>query len=80
MRPNKLRRDLETNHPDLKKKPLEFFERKLEDFKTSKGKLSHFTNISEKAIYISNLISLRIVQAGKLHTESIKCPSGQKMS
>jgi hypothetical protein len=60
-----------------KNKPLEFFERKLQDLKTSKGKLSRFTKTNEKAMHASYLISLRIAQARKSHTigESLGLPA-----
>jgi hypothetical protein len=67
-RPNKSRRHTETKHPDLKNQPLQFFERKLAEWKTTKRKLLRFTRINEKAMHASYLISLRIAKAGKQHT------------
>lgn len=47
MRPNKLRRHVETKHPDLNNHPLIYFETKLKELKTSK------TKINEKAMHSS---------------------------
>jgi hypothetical protein len=68
MRPNKLRRRIETKHPDLKNQPLQFFERKLPELKTTNRKLLNFTKINKKAMHASYLISFRIAKAGKPHT------------
>jgi hypothetical protein len=46
LRPTKLRRHIETKYPDLKNQPLQFFERKLAELKTTKRKLLHFTKIN----------------------------------
>ncbi|KRZ67778.1 Zinc finger BED domain-containing protein 5 [Trichinella papuae] len=77
MRPNKLLRHIETKHMDLKNKPLQFFESKLKELNASQCVLPHFTNINEKAMHASYLISLRIPKSGKLHTigESLILPS-----
>ncbi|XP_026821623.1 zinc finger BED domain-containing protein 5-like [Rhopalosiphum maidis] len=68
MRPNKLRRHIETKHFDLKDQPLSYFETKLKELKTSKTKIMQFTKVNEKAMHASYLISLRIAKAGKPHT------------
>jgi hypothetical protein len=52
----------------LKNQPLQFFERKLEELKTTERKLLHFTKINEKAMHASYQISLPIAKAGKQHT------------
>ncbi|KRZ00159.1 Zinc finger BED domain-containing protein 5 [Trichinella zimbabwensis] len=77
MRPNKLLRHIETKHMDLKSKPLQFFESKLKELNASQCVLSHFTNVNEKAMHASYLISLRIAQSGQPHTigESLVLPS-----
>ena len=38
MRPNKLHQHIDTNHPEMKDKPLNFYKKKLESLKTSKKK------------------------------------------
>lgn len=68
MRPNKLRRHIETKHPDLIDQPLSYFETKLKELNTSKTKITQFTKINEKAMHASYLISLQIAKAGKPHT------------
>ncbi|KAL1229372.1 Zinc finger BED domain-containing protein [Trichinella spiralis] len=77
MRPNKLLRHIETKHMDLKSNPLQFFESKLKELNASQCALSHFTNVNEKAMHASYLISLRIAQSGQPHTigESLVLPS-----
>jgi hypothetical protein len=52
----------------LKNQPLQFFERKLAEWKTTKRKLLRFTKINEKAMHTSYLINLGIAKAGKQHT------------
>jgi len=68
MRPNKLRRHIETKHPDLIDQSLSYFETKLKELNTSKTKIIQFTKINEKAMHASYLISLQIAKAGKPHT------------
>lgn len=68
MRPNKLRRHIDTKHTDLNSQPLEFFQKKLNALKMSKRKLLHFTKINEKAMRASYLISYRIAKTGTAHT------------
>lgn len=68
MRPNKLRRHLETKHPDLIDQPLSYFETKLKELNASKTKITQFTKVNEKVMHASYLISLRIAKAGKPHT------------
>ena len=68
MRPNKLRRHIETKHPDLIDQPLSYYETKLKELNTSKTKITQFTKINEKAMHASYLISLQIAKPGKPHT------------
>jgi hypothetical protein len=77
MRPNKLRRHIETKHPNFKNQPLQFFERKLAELKTRR-KLLHFTKIIEKAMHTSYMISPRIAKAGKPHTIGKCAPSDKR--
>jgi len=62
MRPNKLHRHIDTNHPEMKGKPLDFYKKKLESLKTSKNNIFNFTATNQKATYASYKICLRIVQ------------------
>ena len=65
MRPNKLLRHVESKHPELKHKPLDLFKKLLANIKTEQRILHRFTNLNEKSLYVSYLISLRIAKAGK---------------
>ena len=67
MHPNKLLRHVETKHPELKHKPLDFFKKMLANLKTGQRVLQRYTNVNEKSLYVSYLINLRIVKAGKAH-------------
>ncbi|XP_022249219.1 protein FAM200B-like [Limulus polyphemus] len=63
MRPNKLCHHSETKHPELKDKPLEFFERMLSKLKTGQSVMQRYTKVNEKSLYVFYLISLRIAKA-----------------
>ena len=65
MRPNKLLRHVETKHPELKHKSLYFLKKLLANLKTGQRILHRFTNLNEKSLHVSYLISLRIAKAGK---------------
>jgi hypothetical protein len=66
--PSLLVRHFETKHGDLKRKPLEYFHRKLSDLSASKGQVMSLSRVNMKAIEASYSISLRIAKAGKPHT------------
>jgi hypothetical protein len=57
--------------------PVDFFQRKLLNMKSSTNIVPHFVNINENAVYASYLISLRIARSGKPHTigEDLVLPS-----
>ncbi|CAG5038897.1 unnamed protein product [Parnassius apollo] len=64
----KLRRHLETVHPESKDKDKEFFVRKKEQLLESPKNMMHVTQtIYEKAKEASYLVSYRIAQAGEAH-------------
>ncbi|CAI9733531.1 Hypothetical predicted protein [Octopus vulgaris] len=50
MRPNKLRRHLETKHSDLKDKALDFFERLLTKLEIGQSIKHHYTKANEKSL------------------------------
>lgn len=77
MRPSKLTRHIETKHSHCRNKPVDLFQRKLLNMKSSINIVSHFVNINENAVYASYLISLRIARSGKPHTigEDLVLPS-----
>ncbi|GFY07032.1 zinc finger BED domain-containing protein 5 [Trichonephila clavipes] len=65
----KLRRHLETVHPECKDKNQDFFVRKKEQLLESQKTMMHVTQtINEKATEASYLVSSRIAQAGEAHT------------
>ncbi|XP_063049261.1 zinc finger BED domain-containing protein 5-like [Engraulis encrasicolus] len=68
MKPSLLRRHLETNHPHLKNKPLEYFERELRGLSTSKSTITKPDTMNKKALEASYMVSYRIAQTGKPHT------------
>ncbi|KAJ3586756.1 hypothetical protein NHX12_013149 [Muraenolepis orangiensis] len=41
MKPNKLRRHLETSHPGHVKKPLDFFKRKFDEYRNQENRMAH---------------------------------------
>ncbi|KAL4127510.1 hypothetical protein QTP88_011677 [Uroleucon formosanum] len=67
--PAKLRRHLDTNHPQLKDKSLSFFERHKEVQKTGVAALHKYAKTdNENATEASFMLSYRIARAGKPHT------------
>ncbi|XP_036219150.2 zinc finger BED domain-containing protein 5 [Bactrocera oleae] len=69
MAPAKLRRHLETVHPESKDKNKEFFVRKKDQLLESQKNMMHVTQtFNEKATEASYLVSYRIAQAGEVHT------------
>ncbi|GBP78856.1 Zinc finger BED domain-containing protein 5 [Eumeta japonica] len=65
----KLRRHLETVHPESKDKNKEFFFRKEEQLLETQKNMMHVTRtINEKITEVSHLVSYRIAQAGEAHT------------
>ena len=67
IRPHKLLLLVETKHPELKHKSLDFFKKLLTYLKTGQRILHGYTNLNEKSLFASYLISLRIAKAGKPH-------------
>ncbi|XP_014298159.2 zinc finger BED domain-containing protein 5-like [Microplitis demolitor] len=69
MAPAKLRRHLETVHPESKDKSIDFFVRKKEQLLENQKTMMHITKtINEKATEASYSVSYRIAQAGEAHT------------
>ena len=67
--PAKLKRHLDTNHPELKDKSVSFFERHKEVHKTGMAALQRYVKTdNENATQASFLLSYRIARAGKPHT------------
>ena len=68
MRPNKLRRHLETLHPSHINKPLKFFQRKLEKYRQQEQSFVKATSVNCKATMASFKVAYRIAQCKKPHT------------
>ena len=68
MRSNKLLRNLETKHSNLKQEPHGFLKKMLANLKTEQKVLQHHSCVNEKSLNTSYLISLRIAERGKPHT------------
>ncbi|XP_077175804.1 SCAN domain-containing protein 3-like isoform X2 [Paroedura picta] len=63
MKPSKLLRHLETKHPGLKDKPLEYFERKKQEHDRQKKLLRATTSVNVNALRASYLVANRIAKA-----------------
>ncbi|XP_063786065.1 protein FAM200A-like [Pseudophryne corroboree] len=68
MIPSKLRRYLETNHPNMAKKPRDFFSRKLKELKGQKGTFFKQASIPCNALLASYKVAHRIAMCKKPHT------------
>ncbi|XP_074477029.1 SCAN domain-containing protein 3-like [Sebastes fasciatus] len=68
MKPSKLLRHLETKHPALKDKPLEYFERKKREQEGQKQLLRATTSTNASALRASYLVANRIAKAKKPFT------------
>ncbi|XP_076037090.1 zinc finger BED domain-containing protein 5-like [Oratosquilla oratoria] len=68
MKPSKLRRHLETKHPDCAQKSKSFFERKREVYHQQQTMMTGFTTIPQKAQRASYLTAQRIARSKKPHT------------
>uniref|UniRef100_A0A1A8ERQ8 DUF4371 domain-containing protein n=1 Tax=Nothobranchius korthausae TaxID=1143690 RepID=A0A1A8ERQ8_9TELE len=68
MKPSKLLRHLETKHPSLKGKPLEYFERKKHEQEGQEKLLRATTSTNVSALKASYLVANRIAKAKKPFT------------
>ena len=68
MLPIKLKRHLESSHPQFVNKPREFFARKLNDLKKQVSTISQFTQLPSKALLASYQVAHRIAKCKKPHT------------
>ena len=57
MKKNKLKRHLETNHPNCFDKPVEFFERKLNSIQGQRNIMTKFATENKLAVYSSYVAS-----------------------
>nr|XP_034997000.1 zinc finger BED domain-containing protein 5-like [Zootoca vivipara] len=79
MKPAKLRRHLETKHPEYKSKSLDFFKNKLGELKTSRKTIAKHcgANVNENATLASYEVAQLVAKCGKNHTiaEELILPS-----
>lgn len=68
MKPNKLKRHLDTKHGNIANEPRAFFQRKLNSFKSTKSSFSKIASVPSKALLASYQVSHRIAQKKKPHT------------
>ena len=68
MKKNKLKRHLETNHPNCLNKPVEFFERKLNSIQGQRNIMTKFATENKLAVYSSYVVSYQIAKQKKGHT------------
>jgi hypothetical protein len=81
MKPNKLKRHLETKHSEMKNKPQEYIRRKLDDVRIQQKSFVNTTTVSSKALLASYQVAYRIAQNKKPHTigESLILPAAIDM-
>ena len=68
MRPNKLRRHLETSHPTHVDKPIFFFQRKLTEYRQQEKRMVKAVSVNSKAQMASYRVAYRVAQCKKPHT------------
>lgn len=68
MKPSKLNRHLQSKHPDLAKKPVEYFQRKRDDMKKQISSLVKMTVEDKSIVKASYLIALQIAKSKKPYT------------
>jgi hypothetical protein len=71
MKPNKLKRHLETKHSEIKNKPQEYFCRKFDDVRIHQKSFFNTTTISSKALLASYEVAYRTAQNKKPHTTGL---------
>lgn len=81
MKPNKLKRHLETLHSEYVNKPREFFELKLKSHEKQKSFFKKTLTVNEKALVASYRVSYEIARCKKPHTigEELILPAAIKI-
>jgi len=81
MKLSKLKRHLETKHPSLKDKPVEYFRRRLQDLRTSQKCFTSSCSKQEQALRASYQVARRIVKLKKPYTiaEDLILPAAMDM-
>jgi hypothetical protein len=68
LKPNKLKRHLETLHKEYISKPREFFEEKLRSFKKQKTNFQKTLAVNEKVLLASYKVAYKVAKCKKPHT------------
>lgn len=68
MKPNTLKRHIETKHPEFTNKPREYFTKKLSNLKSTQQNFTKTTSVSSKVLLASYQVSHRIAKCKKPHT------------
>ncbi|XP_075034451.1 zinc finger BED domain-containing protein 5-like [Mixophyes fleayi] len=68
MIPSKLKRHLETNHPDMANKSRDYFIRRLKELKDQKGTFFKQASIPTNALLASYKVAYRVAKCKKPHT------------
>lgn len=68
MKPNKLKRHLQTQHPELTTKPREYFTERLKCIEKKKSCMKNFVATNETAVKASYVAALHIARKKKAHT------------
>ena len=68
MKPNKLKRHLQSHHSEYAAKPCDFFIEKLESLEKKKGCMKSFTTTNQSFVKASFVVTLHIARKMKPHT------------
>ena len=81
LKPSKLQRHLETKHPMLVGKPVDYFKRKESGLQMQKRSVVSLTSNSKCALKASNLVARRVAQTKKAFTiaEELVLPAAVDM-
>jgi len=81
LKPSKLKRHLDTKHPNLKEKPIEYFELLQPNFHKNQKIIKNDSSVSQSALKASFLVSYRIAKCLKPYTvgEELILPAAIEM-
>lgn len=79
MKPSLLQRHLYTKHSSLKEKPVDYFQRRLNELRQGRKNITSFSQSNINGVEASFVASLRIAKCGKAHTigESLILPAAK---
>ncbi len=82
MNPSKLRRHLQTTHPNMVDKPREYFSRKMKDLHQQKNVFTKQASVPKNALLASFKVAYRIAKCKKAHTiaEELILPAAVDMA